>query len=415
MAEEEASSAVVGDINTNSAKQEKSTFAAIGSIRQNKRGFNYLTSCQCPEICHRLCTTPEIDRTGKSRPYEVRKGPYSFTPSIYIERSDPRHILSFRRPYANSPTSRYLAPPWIDKHSYSLPLRLLRSISSRWCNVKIPRGYWLDNYTLTKDEKASWMDRLNFSTNDELKTHFQKVRHQSWQQVQEFSIARWWFLSNRLNLSPYYSSLIANAREGTSIADLACGFGQDCRFLRSDGATGKIYAIDICPKNWELGLQLFNDSPGPAEFIQADLYDDSNRGGSTNPCGLHALHDKVDIFLLNDFVSFFSEELVDSTLHTIARASKKGSRIIGWAFGSEQTDPTNVFPDLGHGMIYNLDFFRDVGWGPFSKLERSSKAKWDLQTQLLEPEEFGFSVEELETIWPAWPLKILCFMAIRTT
>jgi SAM-dependent methyltransferase len=255
-----------------------------------------------------------------------------------------------------------------------------------------------------------WIEQLSLSTDDTLSKHLQSVRAQAWQEVQEHSIGRWWFLKNRLQMNPYYSDVIKLAREGASIADLACGFGQDSRWLCDDGATGKLYAVDLCLRMWELGLQLFHDTPGPAEFIHADIFTDSE-----NPCGLHVLHNKVDIFLLNDFLSFLGNNLITSVLVTVVNASKPGSRIVGWMFGINDLDEMGldsprIWGDGMRGVIHHPDAFRQRTW---KNLEDMTKTRWDLQLHILEPEEFGFDAGELGTIWKLFPLKVLCFMAIR--
>jgi SAM-dependent methyltransferase len=350
--------------------------------------------------------------SGKRRPFQVLDGPNKFTPSTYTSRVQTRHMLSFHRPDPRPPSFRYWGNSWIDDEAYSLPLRIVRAVNPNLIQVKHEEGKaWTDGWELTKADKEIWMGLLGFEAEKALLAHLTKIRQRAWQEVQEFSIGRWWFLQNRLMLSPYYPEIIKLARTGASIADLACGFGQESRWLRADGATGKIKAVDICPKMWELGLELFKDAPGPAEFIQADLISDD-----WNPCGLHALHDEIDIFLLDDFLSFMGPGATEGTLQSIAYASKPKSIVIGWVFGTDQIDDElglmtdRIWGDGARGMIHHPVTFRENTW---SSMEKTTSTKWDLQLRLLEPEEFGFSSEDLAVIWRNPPLKILCFMATR--
>jgi SAM-dependent methyltransferase len=319
--------------------------------------------------------------------------------------------VKIRRPSPQAPQFRYYGYERLEDVDYSLPLRIVRAIKPELVKVKHNDKWWLEDYSLPKDEKAKWMDRLALTTDSVFNKHLRVIREQAWQEVQEFSIARWWFLRNRLQMNPYHSQIIEAAREGASVADLACGLGQDLRYLRDTGATGKMWAIDINPKIWKLGTQLFNDAPGPAEFIEADIVS----RGYENPCGLHVLHDKIDIFLLNDYLSFLGREVVRYSLATIAYASKPGSKILGWAFGSDRLDhmglhSTEIWGDGMRGVIHHPDAFREQTW---KTLENETTTKWDLHLQLMEPEEFGFGTDELKLIWGSYPLKVLCFFATR--
>jgi hypothetical protein len=178
---------------------------------------------------------------GKRRPFQVLDGPNKFTPSTYTSRVQTRHMLSFRRPNPSPPSFRYWGNSWIDDEAYSLPLRLVRAVNPNLVQVKHEEGKaWTNSYELTKADKAMWMELLGFETEKVLLAHLTKIRQRTWQEIQEFSIGRWWFLQNRLILSPYYPGIIKLARTGASMADLACGFGQESRWLRADGATGKI-------------------------------------------------------------------------------------------------------------------------------------------------------------------------------
>jgi hypothetical protein len=46
-------------------------------------------------------------------------------------------------------------------------------------------------------------------------------------------------------MTPYYESVLIEAKEGASILDVGCGLGQEPRHLRFAGAKGNMYAIDV--------------------------------------------------------------------------------------------------------------------------------------------------------------------------
>jgi hypothetical protein len=127
---------------------------------------------------------------------------------------------------------------------------------------------------------------------------------------------------------------------------------------------------------WRLGLKLFKDTPGPGNFIQADILTDS-----INPNGLKSLHNKVDIFLLNDYLSFLGTGLMESFFTTVTYASKVGSVIVGWLFANNELDYMGLYsPRIwGDGMrevIHHPDTFRQKTW---HDMEERTKTKWDLQ------------------------------------
>jgi hypothetical protein len=136
---------------------------------------------------------------------------------------------------------------------------------------------------------------------------------------------------------------------------------------------------------------------------------------SRNPCSLHALHDKIDIFLLDDFLSFMGPGVAQAALQSIVYVSHTKSIIVGWMFGTDEIDEMGlasdrIWGDGSRGMIHHPVTFRQNTW---PDLERITGTKWDLQLQLLEPEEFGLSSEDLRQIWKPSALKEFCFMATR--
>lgn len=247
------------------------------------------------------------------------------------------------------------------------------------------------------------------------------IRQEAWQIVQENSIARWWFLKNRLPKNPFYSTILGHLRNQATVLDVGCGFGQELRFLRNDGANGKMWTVDYFPKMWELGLKLSQDAPGPAIFIEADVIHDYS-----NICPLHSLHERIDIYILNDYLSFLGKEIQEKPLQSIVQASRVGSKIIGLLFGTYEcetiTDPlhgspiplkldTNIWGGgLGRGVIMHPRAFQDITW---KSVEQKLGTQRVVETRILSWEKAGLDASEMSIVWTGFSIEILFFIATR--
>jgi hypothetical protein len=349
-------------------------------------------------------------------------GGFALSQSTRIYRPQGLKRWTLQRPPIWAADSRYFGREWVDDQSFSYPLRALRAIKPSLAPVPHKFGYWMkDVRELDKVEKMEWMNRLGVQDESALHRHFREVRSEIWELVQDFSFARFWFIRSRLPLNPFYEEIIAMAQNGATIADLACGVGQDVRWLREHGASGQIWAVDICPGVWKLGFSLFGDAGNAdslAKYLQADLIRDICEGG-VNTCPLHVLHEKVDLFLLNDYLSFLGNEPSKRSLEAIVGASKVGTRIMGWMIGSDDPPEVNMDDPMIHGDAFvgsmmHPEAFSKYQFGWWGAVQWTTNTKWDIKTEMVDLVDFGFVADELKDIWMKKArARILCFLATR--
>jgi hypothetical protein len=361
-------------------------------------------------------------QTTRSPGNRKLEGGFIPSQSTRIYRPEGPKRWSLQRPHVWAADCRYFGREWVDDQSFSYPLRALRAIKPSLAPVPHKFSYWMkDVRALDKAEKMEWMDRLGVQDESALHRHFRQVRSEVWELVQDFSFARFWFLRSRLPLNPFYDEIIAMAQDGATIADLACGVGQDVRWLREHGASGQIWAVDICPGVWKLGFGLFGDARNAdslAKYLQTDLMKDVSHSGD-NACPLHVLHEKVDLFLLNDYLSFLGSAPSTKSLEAIVGASKVGTSIMGWMIGSDDTpevnmdDPT-ILGDAFVGPMMHPEAFSTYQFGWWAAVQRATNTKWDVKTEMVELVDFGFMADELKDIWRKKArARILCFLATR--
>jgi hypothetical protein len=329
---------------------------------------------------------------------------------------------AWRRPWPRNPKFRFLGydpfAPSVGKRPEGIPLRIGRVFRPSLCKARTEVPYWRADYpALTQLEIKFWNGQLG-QMGSELTQHFHKIRENAWQIVPEFSHARWWFLRSVLIYNPYYSEILESATAGATIVDLASGLGQELRWLRHDGAIGDMYAVDVHPQMWELGLSLFkNPSPKAIAFREIDLIDYHARDRNQ----LHEFANTVDIYLLNDFLSFLGPIVIEYILMSIANASRVGTKVIGWAIGQEGDESTGmrVWGDGSRGVIHNLTTFQ----APWRIMEAHTHTKWQVEAQLVKFEQLGFDQEDCEWFESSFfegslcgkpmPLRGLCFLATR--
>ena len=179
--------------------------------------------------------------------------------------------------------------------------------------VPIAEEYWRDNHSpLNADDEEFWCLETGIKDQQQLDQQVQEIREDAWQIVQEFSLARWWFLRNIMGANPYYQQLIKLARGRATIVDLGCGLGQDLRRLRADGATGQLYGIDSRPQLYLMASKFFK-SDDQICFREIDFrlgvggdfdYESPHSENVDREDPLAEFKDKVDVYLLNDVLSF---------------------------------------------------------------------------------------------------------------
>lgn len=327
-------------------------------------------------------------------------------------------------PVPANPVNRFLGYDFFAHWKPTITERIVRWIIPSLNQVSIPDSYWRGSSALLfkSHDDATFRvsaERCGVKTDEELEVRLNQIRREAWQITQEFSIARWWFLRSVLEKNPFYGEIREQARSGATIVDLGCGFGQELRFLRDDGATGKLYGVDKSKGMWKLGLRLFDDPDTDLEFRELDIIEDGWTK-ARNP--LFEFEEKADIYLLNDFLSFFGPIAIENTLKSIGRASRVGTKIIGWAIGQDgdEVKGMGVWGTGVKGTINNSKTF-GINWG---MAEAVTKTKWKVEVKMVDFEELGF--DEVDCQWFAGDffeddsrgklekLRGLCFLATRT-
>jgi SAM-dependent methyltransferase len=298
----------------------------------------------------------------------------------------------------------------------------------------VAKEYWKETFpSLSADDEEFWRAQTGIKDEKQLERLFYDIRHEAWQVVQEFSIARWWFLRNIMAANPYYQEVRDLARNGSTIVDLGCGFGQDLRRLRADGATGELYGVDSRPQLWDLGSKLLGDDGSNYHFRDIDIrtgvgvdFDYDNPHGQ-NPDRNNPLVEflgKADVYLLNDVFSFWGGKQLDAARKSIHKASKVGTIVSGWQIGQEG-EPTEgggrELGDGGRGVIPTLETFKQS----FTYTQNvDSTIKWDVKAQLVDFDTMGFDKEDQRwfssDFWTTFTdcerpneLKAICFLATR--
>jgi SAM-dependent methyltransferase len=191
----------------------------------------------------------------------------------------------------------------------------------------------------------------------------------------------------------YYDEVRDMARDGATIVDLGCGFGQELRRLRADGATGELYGVDLREDMWSFGLRLLNDwddKEWAGQFRKADII---SRYDNENPLAEFA--DKTDVFLLNDVVSFWGPN-ISGVLDSIDMVSRVGTKVIGWMIGQEGDENLNGMQVYGDGLLRGCIPTMSVFKALFSMSNVHPDIKWNIEARLVEFEKLGFDEEDQE-------------------
>lgn len=114
---------------------------------------------------------------------------------------------------------------------------------------------------------------------DEVLDHVVKLRDEAWKVHPYPCIGQFRFLEpSFIGLSKEYDEAVERLRNGKTLLDMACCFGQTIRQLVHGGAPGKnIYGCDLQPDFIDLGYKLFRDREKlQSKFLVADIFDSSS-------------------------------------------------------------------------------------------------------------------------------------------
>lgn len=209
-------------------------------------------------------------------------------------------------------------------------------------------------------------------------------------------IGQWAFLMTRTPDLPCYKDMITRLKNGASILDLGCCFGQDLRHLAADGApTQQMYASDIVPEFWDISFDLYRDTNSmKARFLEADILDQASPHTK--------MHGKMDILLVNQVFHLFDWDTQVKAAKNMVALSRPGTWMVGYQIGSVIGRAVPVRTTTG-GTIgaagstskfyHNPDTWQDI----WRQIEEETGTEWAVESSLHELKEWG--LEEEDSVW----------------
>ncbi|KAF2160974.1 hypothetical protein M409DRAFT_28580 [Zasmidium cellare ATCC 36951] len=165
---------------------------------------------------------------------------------------------------------------------------------------------------------------------DEIVQHVQEVRDKGWKVFQYPCLGVYSFLNLRIVDAPQYQDVLQHVKNGATILDLGCCFGQMIRKLVFDGAPGEnVTGSELEPTFVDLGYELFRDKQNlNAAFKTGDFF-------GADVGGLKGMSFDY-IFAASFFHIFTWEEQVEAMSRAVGLLKQKpGSMIFGWQTGSK--------------------------------------------------------------------------------
>ncbi|RAL13424.1 class I SAM-dependent methyltransferase [Aspergillus homomorphus CBS 101889] len=198
-------------------------------------------------------------------------------------------------------------------------------------------------------------------------------------------IGMWMFLLPGLAGFREFSALVERARQSDStILDLGCGLGQDLRLLAAHGVpTERMVAVDVEPRLWELGYELFKDGGGrmQAKFIQGDFHTMTDEQ-------LAPVQGKVDLVIAAQFLHLFSYEGQLVACKRIVALSKLGTTVVGFQQGHVR--PVEYRRPWGVTFYQNRESFVKM-WGA---VQEETRTVWDLEVREVSLLDWGMQEED---------------------
>ncbi|RAK99400.1 class I SAM-dependent methyltransferase [Aspergillus ibericus CBS 121593] len=210
----------------------------------------------------------------------------------------------------------------------------------------------------------------------DLPAHLHRVRDRAWPVGQYPCIGQWMFLLPGLAGFPEFPSMVdlVRQREAT-VLDLACGLGQDLRLLaaHADGApTARWWALDLEPRLWELGYELFGDRDRmAAHFVAGDFRTLDLTGDS--PLG--PLRGHVDLIIANQFIHLFDQADQREVIQRIMGLSRPGTMVVG--FQQARRQPRADARPWGTMFFHSRDSFVAL----WESVQHDTATEWTVQVR----------------------------------
>jgi len=163
-------------------------------------------------------------------------------------------------------------------------------------------------------------------------------RSKAWEICPYPCIGNFYFVEFTFANQPGYPEALRKLKQGGSLLDVGCCFGQDLRKLVADGApAANLYGIDLRPEFAELGYELFLDRETfLAHFIAPVDILLLGEGCTANDKTVRPLDGKMDIIHLGYFLHLFNWQDQVRASKNIAKflSPAKDSLIVGHQVGS---------------------------------------------------------------------------------
>ncbi|KAL9097014.1 MAG: hypothetical protein Q9165_000978 [Trypethelium subeluteriae] len=230
-----------------------------------------------------------------------------------------------------------------------------------------------------KPEMAKMLRDYSDISDDEIEEHILAVRERAWQ-VRPFPcLGQFGFLLLRSPTLPTWPQIESRVKEGATILDLGCCFGQDLRYLAASGApTEKMYASDLFGEFWEISYDFFRDrSRMKARFFQADAFEATS--------SLKDLNGQIDIVLATQFFHLFDWDKQVELGVRILELTRPGAIIVGYQIGSLFAAEVATTEDGKKGSPENKRKYYHNSWSwkiLWREVEKKSGIKCTVQASL---------------------------------
>lgn len=214
-------------------------------------------------------------------------------------------------------------------------------------------------------------------------------REQAWPLGEFPCTGLWMFLLPGIAAFSQFPTILETARRRRAkILDLGCGLGQDLRLLAAHGVTtDRMWALDIEPRLWKLGYELFRDEGRmQALFIHADfLKVDVAYDNRFSP-----LRGQVDLVLASQFLHLFDWDGQLAASKRIVGLSKPGTMLVGFQQGRKRARA--YIRPWGMMFYHNRDSFLQL----WELVQQQTDTQWTVDVSAVALQDWGMQDEDLE-------------------